>query len=70
MACKTRNQIVVHLGTREIKMANTVDLLELDEEWVELIIEAKNMGMQLEEVRGFFENGLKDEKVEKDRVTK
>ncbi|SDN54171.1 anti-repressor SinI family protein [Bacillus sp. OK048] len=51
-------------------MANTVDLLELDEEWVELIIEAKNMGMQLEEVRRFFENGLKDEKVEKDRVTK
>ncbi len=45
----------------EIKTANMVDLLELDEEWIELIIEAKNMGMQREEVRGFLADGMKDE---------
>ena len=54
----------------EIKTANMVDLLELDEEWVELIIEAKNMGMQLEEVRGFLANGMKDGLLGTDRVTK
>lgn len=54
MACKTRYQILIYWGTREIKMENTVELLELDEDWVELIIEAKNLGMQLEEVRVFL----------------
>ncbi|WP_148347966.1 anti-repressor SinI family protein [Bacillus rubiinfantis] len=49
----------------EIKTANIVDLLEFDEEWVELIIEAKNMGMQLEEVRAFLEHKLKDDIVRK-----
>ncbi|WP_191274515.1 anti-repressor SinI family protein [Neobacillus kokaensis] len=38
-----------------------VDLLVLDEEWVGLIIEAKNMGMQLEEVRSFLEKIVKDD---------
>lgn len=47
-----------------------VDLLEFDEEWVELIIEAKNMGMQLGEVRDFLANGIKDEILGIDRVTK
>lgn len=61
MACKTRNHILIYWGTMEIKTANMVDLLELDEEWIELIIEAKNMGMQREEVRGFLADGMKDE---------
>ncbi len=35
-----------------------VDLLELDEEWVALIIEAKNIGLQFEEVRDFLANEI------------
>ena len=69
MVCKTENHILIHWGTREIKAANMVDLLELDAEWVELIIEAKNMGMQLEEVRVFFETRKKDEIVGTDLVS-
>ncbi|MDR4888207.1 anti-repressor SinI family protein [Fredinandcohnia sp. QZ13] len=41
----------------KIKTANKGDLVELDEEWVELIIEAKNMGMKLEDVLDFFKKG-------------
>ncbi|THE11040.1 DNA-binding anti-repressor SinI [Bacillus timonensis] len=34
--------------------------MELDGEWVELIIEAKNMGMKLEDVLDFFGKITKD----------
>ncbi|MFS0820687.1 anti-repressor SinI family protein [Bacillus sp. 1P02SD] len=44
----------------KIKTANKGDLVELDGEWVELIIEAKNMGMKLEDVLAFFEKRMKD----------
>ncbi|NEU32186.1 DNA-binding anti-repressor SinI [bacterium LRH843] len=35
--------------------------MELDGEWVALIIEAKNMGMKLEDVMEFFENRIKND---------
>ena len=53
-----------------IKTANIVDLLEFDEEWVELIIEAKNMGMQPGEVRDFLANIIKEEILGIDELTK
>ena len=53
MDCKTRSHHLIYWGKREIKTENMVNLLELDEEWVELIMEAKNMGMQYGEVRDF-----------------
>ncbi|EKN62901.1 anti-repressor SinI family protein [Schinkia azotoformans] len=34
--------------------------MDIDEEWVKLIIEAKNIGLKLEEVRDFLKNGMKD----------
>lgn len=37
-----------------INTANTGVLVGLDEEWIELMIEAKNLGMELEVVRDFL----------------
>ena len=37
-----------------INTANTGVQVGLDEEWIELIIEAKNLGMELEVVRDFL----------------
>lgn len=37
---------------------NKGELVELDEDWVELIVEAKNMGMTLEDVKRFFESRI------------
>lgn len=45
---------------RIIKTANKGDLSELDAEWVELIIEAKNIGMTRKDVMDFLENRMKD----------
>ncbi len=45
---------------RKIKTVNKGDLVELDKEWIELIIEAKNMGMTLRDVSDFLENGMND----------
>ncbi|WP_428910632.1 anti-repressor SinI family protein [Niallia sp. Krafla_26] len=58
------------MGDDEINTANTVDLLEIDEGWLQLIIEAKNIGLQLEDVRFFLANGKKDEILGIDVVTK
>lgn len=33
-----------------------VTVREMDAEWLELIIEAKKMGLKKEEIRDFFEN--------------
>ena len=60
MACKTTKPYINLWGLRKIKAANKGDLMELDEEWVELIIEAKNIGMKPEDVMDFLENGMRD----------
>ncbi len=47
---------------RKINTVKKGNLVEIDDEWVKLIIEAKNMGLKLEDVREFLKNGMKDEK--------
>lgn len=60
MACKTTLPSINLWGMRKIKTANKGDLVELDKEWIELIIEAKNMGIKLKDVMDFLENRMKD----------
>lgn len=60
MACKITKPYINLQGLREIKTASNESLVELDGEWVELIIEAKNMGMKLEDVMDFLESRMKD----------
>ena len=69
LSLKTKKPYSNLRGMRKIKTVNKGDLVELDGEWVELIIEAKNMGLKLEEVMVFFENKMKEgEKgIEKDQ---
>ncbi|MGM7723658.1 anti-repressor SinI family protein [Metabacillus sp. Hm71] len=40
-------------------MNNTCKKNQLDEEWISLIIEAKKLGMSIEEIRAFFQSNNK-----------
>jgi DNA-binding transcriptional MerR regulator len=40
-------------------MTATVDEKELDNEWLDLILEARELGITYEEIKEFLNNGLK-----------